>query len=126
VTLKLSCRFCWTRAISTVGLAAVFLSTGAIHAIDPGGIEHYGFAGWFSYVLSAVEIVSAIALFIGFDLVRFVFLGIALTGVYLHLRYGETNLLVLPAVPLVLLATLTWANRPRPACACALRHHANG
>jgi len=121
--MRVSCRNCWARSISSLGLTAVFVSTGALHLVDPAGIQHYGFPLWSSYLLGGSEIVFGVASLIGFAPVRILLFGIALTGGYLHLSYGETSLLVLPAIPMLLISTLAWADRPQAACSCGIELH---
>jgi len=120
---RLSCGFCWTRAFSSLALVAVFLAAGALHFVDPTGLAHYDLPPVASYGVGALEVGSALAFLAGIDVARFVFLAVALTGAGLHLRFQETNLLVLPAIPLVLLGALAWVNRPQAACACGLHAH---
>lgn len=104
-------------------MTAVFVCTGLLHLVDPDGIQHYGLSTGASYLLGAVEITSAVASLLGFAPARALMLAIALAGGYMHIVHGESSLLFLPTIPVLLLAAHIWANRPQAACSCAIGAH---
>jgi uncharacterized membrane protein YphA (DoxX/SURF4 family) len=101
--------------IGTVLFAALFAFSGAgkLAGKFVEGFVHYGYPGWFSYVIGVVELGGAVAL-----LIRPVAaLGAAALGVVMvgaiptHLLNGEAPKAFGPLAFLVLLSVIGWARR---------------
>ena len=124
MTPKLSCGRCWTRAFTTVGISAIFVSTAILHVIDPSHIEGLGLPRNAAYVISTIELFAVIGLWVirNSEWVENTLLAITVGAAGLYVKTGQVELLPLPAIPMAMLLALKWVNRPQMACACALRH----
>jgi hypothetical protein len=105
--------------------AATFGTVAVLHFIDPSHVASLGLPAWMAYVIGTVELLSVIGLFAFADSnwIEVGLTSITLGAIGLYLKTSQYELIALPGLALGLLIGLRWANRPGPACACALRHH---
>ncbi len=103
-------------AISGV-LTAIFLFAGGFALSNApqavAGVARYGYPHWFLFVVGAVEVLSAIALWVP----RIRVLGalgicaIMVGAVITHLTHGEARVIPIPIALLILSATVAYARR---------------
>jgi len=104
--------------------AATFGTVAVLHFLDPGHVASLGLPAWMAYVIGTVELISVIGLFAFADSnwIEVGLTSITLGAIGLYLKNSQYELIALPGLALGLLIGLRWANRPGPACACALHH----
>ncbi len=103
---------------------ATFSTVAILHFLDPSHVASLGLPAWMAYVIGTIELLSVIGLFVFADS-NWIELGltaITLGAIGLYLKTSQYELIPLPSLALGLLIGLRWANRPAPACACALHH----
>ena len=123
--MRMSCSRCWARSLFLFATAATFGTVAVLHFIDPSHVASLGLPAWMAYVIGTVELLSVIGLFAFADSnwIEVGLTSITLGAIGLYLKTSQYQLIALPGLALGLLIGLRWANRPGPACACALRHH---
>ncbi len=122
----LSCWKCWARAFSTLLLSAIVVASAILHFVDPTHIENLGLPRVAAYLIGSIELLAVAGLWTmqRTELAEVTISTILLGAIGLYLKTGQFPLLILPVVPLALVAVVHWLNRPTMTCACGLRHHA--